>query len=72
MQKENTQDILLLVLLIQVIFFIYILRDFLFQIPFSMDWREHNLVTPVKDQGQCGSCFAFAAVGAIEGTTEQR
>ncbi len=38
------------------------------KLPVSIDWRNTNpsVVSPVKDQGTCGCCWAFSALGSLE------
>eukprot|EP00252_Welwitschia_mirabilis_P022879 TRINITY_DN631_c0_g1_i1.p1 TRINITY_DN631_c0_g1~~TRINITY_DN631_c0_g1_i1.p1 ORF type:complete len:371 (+),score=64.05 TRINITY_DN631_c0_g1_i1:210-1322(+) len=41
------------------------------KLPESKDWREDGIVSPVKDQGSCGSCWTFSTTGALEAAHKQ-
>lgn len=40
--------------------------------PASLDWNEKGLVTDIQNQGACGSCFIFSAIGVFEGAIKKK
>jgi len=36
------------------------------KLPSQVDWRNAGVVSPIKDQGRCGGCWAFSSTGVLE------
>lgn len=41
-------------------------------LPISFDWRSSDALTPIRDQGGCGSCWAFATIAPLESAIKRR
>jgi C1A family cysteine protease len=46
--------------------FIYIPKIKEYQTPLSFDWRDRGIITSIKDQGGCGSCYAVTSIDVLE------